>query len=160
MKQSRYTIWDDDQECWVIYKNGKFIGGDAINALGELEETGATPFDIRKMQRIAKIADEHGGIYHLQGLDEAAMDDRLLILPEGYSVTSTLKPLIQLYAPDLYEVLWGQFETPQEKAQMKIIKEVEADEDAELDKINESPQGQPKGKKGDWRNPIDAFDGW
>ena len=79
----RYTVWDPDQECWVLYKNGKFIGGDAIDAFGELEDTGATPFDIRRMQRIAKEAENHGGIYHLAALDDAAMEDRLIILPDG-----------------------------------------------------------------------------
>ena len=179
----RYTVWDPDQECWVLYKNGKFIGGDAIDAFGELEDTGATPFDIRRMQRIAKEAETHGGIYHLAALDDAAMEDRLIILPDGIT-EEMVRPIFQLYAPDIYYEIWGKYETPKKKAERKILKNVESDFEDECSSsclgtvhqpsedeliiqneqrteipVTETPQ-QQKGKDESWKDPIKAFDGW
>ena len=144
----RYTVWDEDQECWVLYHRGKFIGGDAIDAFGELEDTGATPFDIRKMQRIVEIAERHGGIYHLEALDQAAIESRLLITPDADSMRR-LRLVCQLYAPELFNKIWGDTSTePEDKP---------SDSDKSLSFVEEKP---PVDHSDDWKDPIRAFDGW
>ncbi len=41
---------------------------------------------INKLESINKKVEEHGGIYHLVALDEAAMENRLIILPDRFYV--------------------------------------------------------------------------
>ena len=56
----------------LMEENVKFVSPDTMR--------------INKLESVNQRVEEHGGIYHLVALDEAAMENRLIILPDMFYV--------------------------------------------------------------------------